>query len=436
MLMLKTNSSARRRMVIATIVVIYVDTLCVSIHKINNHSKNMNLAEFDSTTSGIYDNNTNNANPKKQYAIFFNTFAKGDEANHARAHGIIQSQLQEINSQPLLNGAPVFYVRLGDLDWEWPVSLCTNKNNVTSSSFDMIPHHQQQQQQQQQHRQCTQIAAQPEGDEIISLQSMHQYCVKNQHARVIYMHSKGTYTASPQNDQLRTILMKAITSKECLDFPKDNNGCNTCSTRLNYAISPMYVGNMFVADCNYISKLIPPIEFEPRKRRMIDQMRNNTIQTSSIFYETRLNDRMHYKFRKQKLAFIDRKSLTGIGRYAAEHWLGSHPDLKPCEVFGPENDNPDVPYGKEIKMDRYKPPTLEKIQETISAQNISLSAYHPWFGIDGRLYSYEYLYSTIPQNGSWFYSIWGQPASVMAKYSRCIGKYSKESCTTFMNSTK
>jgi hypothetical protein len=332
---------------------------------------------------------------ESKFAIFFNTFSKINKTEHAKQ--IIISQLQEINSQPLLDGAALFYTRIGELDWEWPVFEC--RGNLTLSSN-------------QTQRQCTEIAALPEGHENVSLQAMHQYCVRNKQDRVVYMHSKGTFTESKVNDQLRNILMKAITSEGCLNYTADGT-CHTCSARFSYTPFPTYIGNMFVAECSYISKLIAPNVFEPHKQRVIAQMKNNTRQIHPGWHETKLHNEIDnktsvYKVKTSSMFWIDHESWTGVGRYAAEHWLGSHPDLKPCEVFSAENGNPLIRYGKRINVPGFKPPKLEKIQEAITNRTITKTAYHPWFQKDARLYEYKELYSKHPHNDSWFFNLWSE----------------------------
>ena len=146
-------------------------------------------------------NKNSTSSTSSRIAIFFNTFSSIN--NTKNVNDIITSQLREINSQPLLHGAPVYYARVGDLDWEWPVSECrrgyNNDNdntniNITSPSHGHTHGHSR--------RQCTEIAAVPEGDEMLSLQPLYEYCVQHKRDGVVYMHSKGTYTVS--NNMLTT----------------------------------------------------------------------------------------------------------------------------------------------------------------------------------------------------------------------------------------
>jgi hypothetical protein len=128
------------------------------------------------------------------------------------------------------------------------------------------------------------------------------------------MHStgEGTYTVSEMNNQLRTILMKAIMSKECLELqlPADDmNSCDPCSTRFHFFSFCAYAGNMWVANCGSISNFIPPNEFESSKQRVIATMKNNdTSQIDDQWYETKLDNKTSYKFNAEFMQWIDRGS--------------------------------------------------------------------------------------------------------------------------------
>jgi hypothetical protein len=46
------------------------------------------------------------------------------------------------------------------------------------------------------------------------------------------------------------------------------------------------------------------------------------------------NDTRTFKFEGKELERSKRNPyLIGVGQHAMEHWLGSHPDFKPCDVF-------------------------------------------------------------------------------------------------------
>ena len=85
--------------------------------------------------------------------------------------------------------------------------------------------------------------------------------------------------------------MRSTLSDECLSLHEpisisriDNNTnsssdhrpCDACSYQFTMWPSAHYAGNMFVARCNYIRKLIPPKLFEAKKQALADRIMNST----------------------------------------------------------------------------------------------------------------------------------------------------------------
>lgn len=342
----------------------------------HGHQEKQEVAKDDATIN-MTDKTSLAVTP--QIAIFFNTFSAENKTQLAK--DIIVSQLKEINTQPLLNGVPLFYSRIGSLDWDWPESECQGDDPVNPNSSSRV---------------CTQITSTPTGDESLTLQSLFEYCTNHHNSTVVYLHSKGSFNPSWQQNTLRQVLMKAITSDECLNMNNDANHslCNTCSTRFLYFPFPVYTGNMWVAKCSYVSMLVPPNQFEFRKTELIKSIRNHTKEMSvrKGWFMTNLDNFTSYKFPKRFSFWEDRVSWIGTGRYASEHWIGSHPDLKPCEVFPSAAGFPPIQYGKGINVDAFRSPQLESIQETM---NIDVATefwstkkqfvQHPLYGKDARL---------------------------------------------------
>ncbi len=156
---------------------------------------------------------------QKRMAVFYNTYQNPNDTSIAR--DIIYYQLKTINKSPLANST-VYYSRLGDLT-QFPMIKCLNEGRRT----------------------CIELVAKEKGDEIETIQPLYEYCVQNHNDRVVYMHSKGSFTRSKSNRILMKILMKAITSEDCLLEMGRTNGydCNTCSTQFN-GFPVHYPGNM------------------------------------------------------------------------------------------------------------------------------------------------------------------------------------------------
>ena len=134
------------------------------------------------------------------------------------------------------------------------------------------------------------------GSELATLHALWEYCQSNNNpsTKVIYLHSKGSFHPRPENELLRNFLTQGALSEECANLP---DSCNVCSSRMSPLPHPHTSGNMWLARCDYISQLFNPF------------MRND-----------------HILFRNDV-------PCKGWGRFLAEHWVHSHPSVKPCDLY-------------------------------------------------------------------------------------------------------
>lgn len=299
--------------------------------------------------------------------------------------------MKRLNTGLLMNKT-VYYSRFGNLE-NWPYTRCTNKG----------------------HRKCIEIAASETGDEVITLQYLYNFCKNNQNDRVVYIHSKGTHTKSWNNRMLKKVLMKAVSSGECLyQMGTNEMKCNTCSSQLS-GLPPHYPGNMWVADCDYISQLIPPNDFEKKKSQVAKAMHDATRKLvpendKNDYFITEFDDGTLYRFHNGSMWMIYRESWLGTQRYAMEHWLGSHPEFLPCEVFSPKDGIPQFRYDT-LKQKKVYADDLKTHLQMAPGLNFKESWHHPyklhpWFRSGGKLYEYNALYSRVPPKSSWFYDYW------------------------------
>ena len=204
--------------------------------------------------------------------IFYNVYA--NPKNIALAKSIVKEQLSGL--RPEHNN---FVVRsIG-----YPIEVLGNNSDVT-----VVHHHD------------------AEGDEPGTLDLLWKHCTNEVHSsnQVIYMHNKGSFHPSDANDKLRKFLTRGVLSEECENMPST---CNICSSRMSPLPHPhtSTPGNMWVAKCEYIKKLINPLKFEAR---MVEYAKF-----------------MNFKWVKDD-------GCQGSGRYAAEHWVHSHPSVNPCDL--------------------------------------------------------------------------------------------------------
>jgi len=209
--------------------------------------------------------------------------------------------------------------------------------------------------------------------------------------------------------------MKAISSEECLiEMGTNGMDCNTCSTQFQ-GFPAYYPGNMWVADCDYIDDLIPPVDFEPRKKQITELMveathkvvPGNKIDNRWIMsFDDGTTLRFHNASRWQ----TERPSWIGMGHYAMEHWLGSHPGLKPCDVFSPKDGVPTFGYDDLDEKNVYANKLTPKLETapglTFKEQWDQKYGLHPWYRRGGRRYEYNYLYGGQPDKSSWFLKYW------------------------------
>ena len=97
-----------------------------------------------------------------------------------------------------------------------------------------------------------------EGGEDLTLRSVWEYCNSNPHpsVKVVYLHSKGSFHPNESNHRLRSFVTQGALSKECANLPAH---CNICSSRMSPLPHPHTSGNMWLARCDYIARLIDPM---------------------------------------------------------------------------------------------------------------------------------------------------------------------------------
>ena len=137
------------------------------------------------------------------------------------------------------------------------------------------------------------------GGEDRTLRAVWEHCRSSgrRDAKVVYLHSKGSYHATAANERLRDFVTRAALSPACADLPAD---CDVCSARMSPLPHPHTSGNMWLARCDYVARL-----FDPAARA-----------------EGALPDEMR-----------EDGPCRGRGRYLDEHWVHSHPSVRPCDLY-------------------------------------------------------------------------------------------------------
>lgn len=136
------------------------------------------------------------------------------------------------------------------------------------------------------------------GNEVGTLSLLWDYCKKHPNKKIVYIHTKGSFHSWKMNTKLRRFLTRGALSEECSNLPAS---CNVCSSRMSPLPHPHTSGNMWLARCNYVERLLEPFAFERRMDCVANETNGN-------------------------------KGCIGLNRYASEHWIHSHPSVMPCDL--------------------------------------------------------------------------------------------------------
>jgi hypothetical protein len=225
----------------------------------------------------------------------------------------------------------------------------------------------------------TMIGHHDSGTEMLTLHSLWDYCLNHSDETVLYLHSKGSYHNRHENDLLRRFLTfgavqwTSTTSTKEIKLP---DLCDVLSSRFSPYPHPHTSGNMWMARCRYISKLIHPLAF--------------TDKMEQVPRAPGLKRRFEYY-------------LVGRGRFAAEHWVYSHPSVRPCDTyrgnFSCGYDNlPDVLAAENFDSIATAPRFPYKFYRP-------LEELKPWTGIQHRWREYQPLYNETPTESWWGWRI-------------------------------
>jgi hypothetical protein len=157
-------------------------------------------------------------------------------------------------------------------------------------------------------------------------------------------------------------------------------------------------GNMFSAKCSYVSKLLSLSKFQQKTNELWKYEKQMRLEGT---YENEL--------------FEWAPNTVGFDRYASEHWLGSHPDLTPCDVsptiqlkHWQEDDNhsydrefswslaPMRPISDSWDWHNY---CMQTFNATVALSNES--RFRQYFLLRGLIYRWITLFGTIAHPESW-----------------------------------
>jgi len=179
---------------------------------------------------------------------------------------------------------------------------------------------------------CVHLRHSISGFEELTLEPLYDFCsafaFDDDDVRVVYIHSKGSFHSQRgDNDRWRRHMMSAVTSPECLSLslsPSPSSTlvsepkiCSVCGLLFSPLWTFMYPGNFWTARCSYVRKLLPPRAF----RRKMGEIADEVLRLRGLD-----------EIGTELFSVTSSGGYTGVERYAAEHWIASHPDVTPCDM--------------------------------------------------------------------------------------------------------
>jgi len=339
----------------------------------SNHIYKLNLLIG---ITAIYSSITHLVKANNETAIFYNVFIPPETRVEDLSHhlDIIKNQL-EYRERSEYAEAPLYYFSIGKDIIDFP--NCVN---------------------------CQKLGHTATGDETLILSKVHEFCTEHPEKRVAYIHNRPTVETHESNEMSRRMLSKAVFSDECflLKNPLTRTSdekckCNVCSARFSPLPHYHTSGNMWVADCAYISKLIPLVLF--------GQKMNHVVKFAPI----------------ERFGLLRTISEPFVGRTFG-HWVYSHPDICPCDVYpGPFTWNHDaVPLHDEWEPQLVHAPRFlnlldyEKYYEKfVTSEDKSR---RELVSLAARIHEWKSLYGQVPNELSWVWKYYDEGADYFLSF--------------------
>ena len=172
----------------------------------------------------------------KNVTVFYNVFA----AAHKRgAEKIVVEQLAQLTNASLWpRVAEIRYATVGNGAIDGFIQKICKKRRLP----------------------CVRIGHADAGSELNTLTPLHAFCRENNKRFVAYMHDKGSFHKSQSNTNLRRTLLRALASEGCYDAVTRKNTlgepCDVCSLRFSPLPHQHVSGNMWLARCSYVERLV------------------------------------------------------------------------------------------------------------------------------------------------------------------------------------
>ena len=164
---------------------------------------------------------------------------------------------------------------------------------------------------------CREIGRYETGHETLTLDQVRNFCTAHPEKLVSYTHTKGSFhpegAGGPGNqDRWRRHMTAAATSQQCTESLEESQStCNACGLLFSPFPSEHFPGNAWVAKCSYVKNLLPSKKLRQKRQILLDNLRGEGLWAR---------------------LFPTSTAFVGTDRYMSEHWVGSSPNITPCDV--------------------------------------------------------------------------------------------------------
>jgi hypothetical protein len=276
---------------------------------------------------------------------------------------------------------------------------------------------------------CQEIGYVKKGGEVDTIQKLWEYCSQDhahQYDIVTYIHNKGAFHNTQFNEKIRRRATKAaLDCREQLlsttSTPTLKRTTNACAGRVS--LLPQYLanGNMWSAKCDYIKNLMEPRQYASTLRRMyteglglvlprddddIDDAENGQ-KNKKTMNSTQSYDRNKAKCLENLRPMNIKPNHLGLGRFAYERWVWSHPDVVPADVF--PSDKIMDKYTNGVNLPNWKPTSSFRRSFGHNPKTMGLDTSFGksnWARLQGRLFEWNYIYGKAPHNNSWIWKFY------------------------------
>lgn len=297
-----------------------------------------------------------------EFVIFYNAYISPKKPGLGIA--IIQEQMLQIYNSRNHRYTPVYYNMIG---------VNYTENDLCQPDMN-----------------CHQLKYMLQGNEEDTLQDLFDYCVAHPSDHVIYLHDKGSLHPSANNHKIRKMATTAALSDACRSMAthhSNSSRCSVCATKYQVLPHGHSPGNHWTASCQYVRTLIPPRDFEEKRRRMyLYLLQQEKEQTLFPCLDKVLQLKASFDS-KDGTYHGENHQLLGIGRYAMETWVWSSPGVVPCHVmesgFHRFDSGTESLHGDDTT---FQPGPGELKFAYMGNHKLS------WFHATGKLFEYRYLY--------------------------------------------